>query len=126
MDAAARYRTTQAETAHPVRLMVLLFEHAVRLMRQARAHLEAGARSEASAALGRAIEIVSELSATFDSERAPELGEHLGDLYAFVNLRLLDADLKGDVQALEEAESVFAPVAEAFAEAARGVEKGTP
>jgi flagellar secretion chaperone FliS len=117
-----RYAQAQTETASPERLMVLLFEAALRHIRSGAAALEAGRPAEANTSLSRAVDIVVELDATFDMRRQPELGRQLGSIYQFVNQRLLSANLKRDAALAREAERAFAPIADAFAAAVRQVQ----
>ena len=114
MNATRRYAQSQNETASPERLMVLLFEAALRHMRGAAAALEGGRRSDADGALTRASDIVAHLDATFDGARFPELGKNLGVVYRFVCQRLLTGKLESDPAPVREAERVFFPVADAF------------
>jgi flagellar protein FliS len=115
--AARRYSQAQRETASPERLMVLLFEAALRNIRSGAAALETGRTGEASAPLMKASDIVVELHATLDRPKAPELCDRLAEIYRFVCQRLSAAALSRDARAAREAERVFAPIAEAFAEA---------
>jgi len=119
MNPTRRYAQAQNETASPERLMVLLFEAAIRHMRTGAAALEAGRLAEASQAISKATDIVVELDATFDRPRFPELGENLGLVYQFVCGRLLSATLERDPVLVREAERVFFPVADAFSTAVR-------
>jgi flagellar secretion chaperone FliS len=122
MNHARRYAQSQNETASPERLMVLLFEAAVRHMRTGATALEAGRLPEASHALCRATDIVTELDATFDRPRFPELAKNLEVVYAFVGARLVAASVQRDPKLAREAERVFVPVADAFGEAVRKVQ----
>jgi flagellar protein FliS len=122
MNHARRYAQSQNETASPERLMVLLFEAAVRHMRTGAAALEAGRVAEANQALCRATDIVSELDATFDRPRYPELAKSLEVVYGFVSARLIAANARRDATLAREAERVFLPVADAFGEAVRQVQ----
>jgi flagellar secretion chaperone FliS len=124
MSAVQRYAQSQAETASPERLTVMLFEAALRHMRSGAAALEAGRPGEASGALARAGDIVVELHATLDVARAPELCRQLGEVYRFVCLRLLHGSLRRDPGPVREAERAFAPLAEAFAGAVQAVAGG--
>ena len=114
MRPAQRYGQTQKETASRERLMVLLFEAALRHMRTGAAALEAGRAAEATFPLTRASDIVVELHATLDTARAPELCRTLADVYQFVTGRLLQATLKHEARLAREAERAFAPLVEAF------------
>ena len=119
--AVRRYATAQRETASPERLMVLLFEAALRNIRTGAQALETGRGPGASASLAKASDIVVELHATLDHSRAPELCDRLSAVYRFVCLRLSTAALSRDARAAREAERVFAPIAEAFAAAVQKI-----
>jgi flagellar protein FliS len=119
--AARRYAQAQRETASPERLMVLLFEAAVRNIRTGAAALDAGKVPEATRALTRATDIVVELHATLDRSKAPELCDQLAEVYRFVCQRLGAAALSRDARAAREAERTFTPVAEAFAQAVQAI-----
>src|SRR5512133_3463240 len=97
-SAARRYAQASRETASPERLMVLLFQAALRHIRGGAAALEAGKVGEAVQALSKASEIVIELHATLDASKAPELCAQLAELYRFVCLRLNDAALLRDAR----------------------------
>lgn len=128
MSLAQRYATTQNETASKERLMVLLFEAALRHIRTAAGALENGRFDQASTPLSKSLAIVTELLATLDPKHAPDLVATLAELYKFVNGRLLGALATRDAKSVREAERVFLPIVEGFqgavaqlqAQAARG------
>lgn len=115
--ATRRYAQAQRETASPERLMVLLFQAALRNMRTGAASLDAGNPVDATRALMKANDIVVELHATLDRSKAPELCDRLAEVYRFVCQRLGAAALSRDARAAREAERVFAPISDAFTEA---------
>lgn len=117
MIALNRYSKTQNETASPQRLMVLLFEAALRHARTGAQALEAGHRAEAVQSLTKASDIVAELDASLDHSRAPQICADLSQLYRFVAQRLTSAACTGNAKAAREAERAFAPIADAFAKA---------
>ncbi len=117
MNAAHAYARTRNETASKERLMVLLFEKALAHMRAGAVALDEGRPTEAIGVLGKATDIVTELSATLDVNAVPELGAQLKELYLFVSTRLLKAMTARDSSAAREAERVFAPIADAFGQA---------
>lgn len=112
--AARRYAQSERETASPERLMVLLFQAALRNIRAGASALEAGHPVDAGQALVKASDIVAELHATLDRSKAPELCDALSEVYRFVSQRLGVAALSRDLRAAREAERAFQPVAEAF------------
>ena len=78
MSYANAYKKTQAETASPQRLMALLFEAALRHMREGVRELEAAHRAEFRTHFSKAAAIVAELARTLDGQKSPELAAQLG------------------------------------------------
>jgi flagellar secretion chaperone FliS len=114
---ARRYVQAQNETASPERLMVLLFETALRHIRTSIVALEAGRFQEAALASEKAGQIVAHLDVTFDRSKCPALGEQVGQVYKFTGQRLLMGVVRRDPKMFRDAERAFAPVADAFAKA---------
>jgi flagellar protein FliS len=117
-----RYQAVQASTASRERLMVLLFETALRHMRASASALDEGRTADGARAATKASDIVVELHATLDRTRAPQMCDQLASLYRFVCERLLTAATRHSAEAAREAERVFAPLADAFS---RVVEQGS-
>jgi flagellar protein FliS len=117
MNATRAYARASQETASKERLMVMLFEAAQRHMRHAAALLEGGQPVEAMPLMTKASDIVVELASSLDAAAAPELAEHLGQIYLFVAERLARAASFRDAAALREAERAFAPIVEGFQQA---------
>jgi len=126
IPAASRYAQSQRETASPERLMVLLFQAALKNIRKGAAGLTSGQHVEGARALLKAADIVVELHATLDRSKAPQLCDQLADVYRFVCNRLNAAALSRNVRAAQEAERVFAPIAEAFEAAVASLQQGQP
>jgi len=127
MSAAHRYVMVQQETASKERLMVMLFDAAVRNMRVAMGHLEKKQRAKAMPLLAKAGEIVAHLHATLKRDAAPRLVDELRELYTFTAARLTRTMATGNPADLKEAERAFAPVAEGFSRAvALQAQLGTP
>lgn len=114
MSAPTRaYARATQETASREQLMILLFEAALRHMRHAATLLDEG-KPEALPLITKASDIVTELAATLDAKRAPELAATLGELYTFVAERLARGAIHRQAAAVREAERAFAPVVEGF------------
>lgn len=117
MSAAHRYTDVRNTTASKERLMVMLFETALRHMRTAARHLENKDRRTASPLIEKACQIVLELQATLKPEVAPKLTENLIEIYTFTAARLCRANITGDVKDLRQAERAFAPIVDGFVQA---------
>jgi flagellar biosynthetic protein FliS len=106
--------------------MVLLFEAALRHMRQSAQLLDENLVGEALPLLTKASDIVLELAATLDARKAPELAQTLGELYAFVAQRLAHASVFRDAKAAHEAARAFAPIVEGFQQAVVATQGAQP
>lgn len=127
MNASTRaYARATQETASKERLMVLLFETALRHMRQSARLLDENGAGDALPLLTKASDIVTELAATLDARQAPELARSLGELYAFVSQRLAHAAVFRDATAAHEAERAFAPIVEGFQQAVASMQAAQP
>jgi flagellar protein FliS len=121
MKATRAYARATQETASKERLMVLLFEAALRNMRHGATLLETNRVPEALPLLTKASDIVAELAATLDSTKAPQLTPLLADVYLFVAKKLAEAGWSKHASSVREAERVFAPVVDGFREAVAAV-----
>jgi flagellar protein FliS len=88
--------------ASPHRLISMLFEGATDRIAAARGAMLRGERSRQGELLGRVISIIDNLRASLDAERGGELAALLGDLYDYMQQRLLYASAESDVGALDE------------------------
>jgi flagellar protein FliS len=122
MTGAGAYARTQKETASRERLMVLLFEAALRGIRTAARALDSHRPSEATAALGRASDIVAEMMVTLDHRHAPELCKTLNAVYQFVLDRLLRAMTERHPRFAHEAGRALEPIVQGFAEVVQKLE----
>ena len=117
MNALRAYSKTQQETASKERLMMLLFQAALRHIRTSAEALEKKQFDKFAVPLSKAADIVMELSGTLDTQRSPELCRTLGDVYEFVSFQLLSAMTSRDPKHVRNAEKVFAPIVDAFEQA---------
>ncbi|EMC2780559.1 flagellar export chaperone FliS [Pseudomonas aeruginosa] len=106
MAAMRQYQnvSTQAQAidASPHRLIQMLMEGGLTRMAQARGALERGEVALKGELIGKAIAIVGGLREGLDFEAGGELAANLDRLYAYMSMRLTEANLKNDAGKLEE------------------------
>ena len=102
-QAAQNYLRTRVMTATPEQLQMMLYDGAIRFAEQAKAALEAEDYEKSYAAISRVQKILTEMSCGLKHDVLPELCEKLSALYSYVYRRLIDANVKRDAEALEEA-----------------------
>ncbi|MEN9890373.1 MAG: hypothetical protein RLY78_668 [Pseudomonadota bacterium] len=105
----------QVATATPHGLVALLFEGFFAAVARARGAMRHGDMALKGQAIGHAVRIVDEgLKAALNIEAGGKLAADLADLYAYVALRLTQANLRNDETALDEACSLITPLHEAW------------
>src|SRR4051794_30704629 len=89
------YRESAVMTASPEQLVVMLYDGAIRFLRQAEAALAEQAWENAFERLSRAEAIVDELLATLNMD-AGEIAERLQGIYVFCKRCLIEGRLQRD------------------------------
>ena len=118
MSPLSAYMKSNVATASAPQIMISLFQAALRNMRVSAGAFDRGDYQIGSVTAEKAAAIVLGLQGTLKPEVAPELCARLSELYTFVACRLAMAGTKLSSQYVLEAERVFAPIADAFVEAA--------
>ena len=103
------------EVADPYRLILLLFEGAQAALGAARATMQQNRIAEKGAAISKAIDIISNgLKSSLDHDKGGDLAEKLDALYDYMVLRLLQANIKNDLKALEEVSGLLEEIHSAW------------
>ncbi len=105
------------ETADPHRLILMLFDGATVAISLARIHMENGQIADKGAAISKAIDLITNgLAASLDKEAGGELAERLAALYEYMAQRLLFANQKNSVAALDEVSELLSGLRDAWAQ----------
>jgi flagellar protein FliS len=100
---STEYLRSAVLTATPEQLHLMLYDGAIRFATRGGEALRAGDREAAFHAFERAQLIVLEMINGIQPEANPELGDRMLALYSFVYRRLVDANVKRDEQAVDDA-----------------------
>jgi flagellar protein FliS len=119
MNAHQSYRQTQAETAAPGELVVMLYRGAARFVSSAVEAIEARNVPIAHNNLIRAQAVITELLETLDLARGGELARNLMQIYEYMSHRLVEANLRKDVAPAREVERLLRELLPAWEQAAR-------
>ncbi|MEJ2199656.1 MAG: flagellar export chaperone FliS [Desulfuromonadaceae bacterium] len=112
-----QYQQTQVTTASPERILIMLYEGAIRFTGRARLAIEDGDPACKRESISRAVAIVSYLSDTLDHNAGWDGSEELDGLYAFMIRELTQANLKNDVKALGMVEKLLSELRDTWLEA---------
>ncbi|HEY3060876.1 MAG TPA: flagellar export chaperone FliS [Chloroflexota bacterium] len=119
MNAYQVYRQTQAQTAAPGELVVMLYRGAVRFVSTAITAIEGNDIEAAHVNLVRTQAIIAELLETVDLERGGAIADQLVSIYEYLNHRLIEANLRKDAEPAREVERYLRDLLPAWEEAAR-------
>lgn len=104
-------------TSDPHKLILMLFDGAISAVSIARMHMTQGHIAEKGTNISKAISLISDgLKASLDLEAGGELAERLSVLYDYMAQRLLFANLKNNIAALDEVHDLLAGLREAWAQ----------
>jgi flagellar secretion chaperone FliS len=117
-DPVNAYKEIQIETANQVRLIVMLYDGAIKHINLAIDCFEEGHRryDEINTHVIAAQDILSELMASLDFEKGGMLAKNLFSLYSFMNRRLLDGNMKKDPVPLAEVKRLLGELRDAWDE----------
>jgi flagellar protein FliS len=97
------YQQIAVQTSSPARLVVMLYEGAVRFLRDSVGAIESKDLERKRQSIDRAVAIVQHLHSTLDMEKGGKVAEDLHQLYSYVMARILEGSAKLESAPLEEA-----------------------
>jgi flagellar protein FliS len=102
-----QYQKTQVVTASREKILLMLYEGAIRFTKQARVAMNDKKVSEKGKAISKATAILSELMATLDFKIGGQLAQDLENLYIFMIDKLIEANVHNKVECLDEVEKLL-------------------
>ncbi|WP_250658615.1 flagellar export chaperone FliS [Alkalimarinus coralli] len=118
MNALHQYQAVNTQTSvidvDRHRLIQLLFEGALERINMAKGRIQASDYEGKNRLINKSIEIVSGLRSFLNIEEGQELASNLSDLYAYIERRLFEANVKNDVDMLDEVASHLRKVKEGW------------
>jgi flagellar secretion chaperone FliS len=101
-DANRAYTESSVLTAPRERLVVMLYDGAIRFLNQSAVALRAGNQRVFLDRVQRAEAIIKELNLTLDMGRGGDVAQRLRSIYQFCNMHLAAATMEGDPRKIEE------------------------
>ena len=117
-DPVHTYREIQIKTANQIRLIVMLYDGAIRHVNLALDSFAEGHRryDAVNTNLVAAQDILSELMASLDFEKGGTLAKNLFSIYTFLNRQLLDGNLRKDPAPLAVVKKLLTQLRDAWEE----------
>jgi len=97
------YQKVAVQTSSPTKLVVMLYEGAIRFLNESTAAIQANDLERKRHSVDRAMAIVQHLQSTLDVERGGVVATDLNRLYGYISTCILDGSTKLQTAPLEEA-----------------------
>jgi flagellar protein FliS len=102
-----QYQKTQVVTASREKILLMLYEGAIRFTKQARVAMVEKKIADKGKAISKATAILSELMATLDFKVGGQLAQDLENLYIFMIDKLIEANIHNKVECLDDVERLL-------------------
>jgi len=102
MNGIAAYQENTVTTQSKGRLIVMLYDGAIKFMKLAIEEMEKNNNESKSLYINKAQDIINELNAVLDMDAGGEIATNLRKLYCFMSNRLSEANIKCDTQMVRD------------------------
>ena len=116
--ASSAYRQVEVNGATGLQLVVMLYNGAIRFLREAKSCAERKDFQGRATAINRTLAIVGELQSTLRMDEGGEIAQSLDRLYTYITGRLLDVSAKEDPSGLDESMRLLLTLNSAWTEIA--------
>lgn len=97
-----QYQQTQVQTASPEKLLIMLYDGAIQFLNKARMAMQNKDIEGTHNNIIGAQRIISEFMNTLDLKTGGEVAQNLYNLYEYLHYRLVQANIKKDVEMVDE------------------------
>ncbi len=118
-----KYKTTSVQSASKEKILLMLYEAAIRFTKHAVQAAEEKKIAERGVNIGRAYDIVLELNNTLDHKIGGEVAKNLEQLYMFVTDQYQQANITGDPKYLRDAQKVLETLYDGWVKAVEQLKK---
>ena len=102
MDGISTYQDSTISTQSKGRLIVMLYDGAIRFMKLAIVEMEKKNYEAKGRYINKALDIINELNVVLDMDAGGEIAGNLRQLYNFMNNRLTQANIKSDPELVRD------------------------
>jgi flagellar protein FliS len=115
-NAAKAYLKTQVNTNTSADILLMLYDGAIKFLKQAKIKIDERDVAAKGLLLSRAMEIIGELQASLNKEKGGSLADNLLNLYFLCSTKILQANLRMDKDLIDEVIHILTGLRDAFAQ----------
>jgi flagellar protein FliS len=101
------YKINDVGTANRVKLVVMLYEGAIRFLKEAKKRIETNDIAGRSMYLSKALRIIGELHGSLNLKDGGEIAEQLDKLYSFISSQITLANVSGKAVHIDDSLNVL-------------------
>ncbi len=102
-----KYQQNQIDTASPGKLLIMLYDGALKFIKAARDGIADEDIEKANNNIIKVQDIVTELMTFLDMDKGGDISANLYNLYEYMSSRLVEANIKKDEEILTEVEGLL-------------------
>jgi flagellar protein FliS len=122
-NAFQKYKNTSIQSASREKLLLMMYEGAIRFVKQAITAAEQKKIADRGTNIGRAYDIILELNNTLDHGVGGEIASNLEQLYMYMTDQLTQGNLSGDPQHLRNCLKILETLYDGWAKAIEQLKK---
>jgi flagellar protein FliS len=116
---SSAYREIAINTSSPTKLVVMLYQGAIRFLRQAIHDIEAHDLIRKGQSIDRGVAIIQHLQSTLDMKQGQEISQELDRLYTYSITRIFEGSARLEKKPIEEVIQLLTTLLSAWEEIAR-------
>ncbi len=125
-DSLNQYKQTQVQTADRGKLVVMLYEGAIKFIDIASENMNFKTYDVVNTNIQKTLNIIEELQASLDMAQGGQLAERLLSIYEYLTRRLNQANIEKSKEILKEVKGLLEELLTAWKTIASGNQKNTP
>ncbi|MGM0640125.1 MAG: flagellar export chaperone FliS [Thermotogota bacterium] len=114
---SSKYLESSVNTASPAKLVEMLYQNSIERLEKTKKLIKNKDLSEANKQIIRVQDIITELNVSLDLKAGGDISKNLRSLYNYMNRRLVEANIKKDLEILEEVKIMIKDLLETWREA---------
>jgi flagellar protein FliS len=122
-DAYKKYKANAVQTASKEKLLLMLYEAAIKFTKLAIKACEEKNISERGYNIGRAFDIVNELNSSLNHNIGGDLTRQLESLYMFITDQFVQANISGKAKPLQDALRILEVLNDGWVQAVEKIKK---
>lgn len=122
-NAFQKYKATSVQSASREKLLLMMYEAAIKFTKQAIAAMEKKNIAEKGMAIGRVYDIILELNNTLDHKVGGEIAKNLEQLYMYLTDQLTQANISNKVEHLKNVQKILETLYDGWVQAVEQLKK---